>query len=303
MVNTKRNIIIIIGAAIILIFLSIYSATQDEQSSNKLTVFASFYPLGHFTEQVGGDTVTVKVVTPPGVEAHDFEPSPRDIVDISNADIFIYNGGGFDPWAEKLAQSLHESGIIVINMSEALKGAISEPSRSNPHFWLDPILALSEVEVVRAALTKKNVIEENLYRTNADIYSEKLLALHMEYGDALASCALRDIIVSHAAFEYLGTRYTIGVHAIAGVSPDEEPSPKELGELATFAREKGIKHIFFETAVSPKLAETIAQEVQAETLVLNPIETLTEEEVRAGEDYISVMKKNLNNLKKALQCI
>jgi len=299
----KKNIFIIVSVVAVFVLVSMYSGTPDKVSTEKLVVAASFYSLGHFAEQIGKDTVEVFVITPPGVEAHDFEPSPRDIINITNADVFIYNGGGFDPWAEKISQSMESNGATVINMSDELSSSYPDIDLSNPHFWLDPILAMGEVTIIRNALINANLSQKGFYEFNTDAFNEKLFTLNREYEEGLAMCTLRDVIVSHSAFEYLGKRYTIKVHSIAGISPDEEPSPRELGELATLARERGIKHIFFEMAVSSKLAETVAQEIGAETLVLNPIETLTNDEIKAGEDYVSIMKKNLNNLRRALQCI
>ena len=274
----------------------------------KIKVVASFYPLAEFAKQVGGNNVEVVNMTPPGAEPHDFEPSPQDIVNAYSSNLFIFNGSGFDPWAEKIRPELENKGVAVINMTEyfdLLKGVEEheeaeekdhEAEETDPHIWLDPVLAKKEVEIIRDALKKIDPINSELYESNATQYLTQLSVLDKKYKDGLASCNLRDLVASHGAFGYLAKRYALNVVSIAGFSPEEEPSPKRMAEIADLARSKKINYIFFETLVSPKLAETIAREIGAKTLVFNPIEGLTEDELEKGANYISVMEENLNNL-------
>ena len=303
----KRVISIIIIIAAVTIAASFYAQKKTGISMQKFSITTSFYVLGNFIENIGGDTVLVGGITPPGIEPHDYEPTPNDLIIVGRSKLFIYNGAGFGPWAEKLVSSLNKGSVDTLAISEHINNQIlvreKETDIWNPHYWLDPILAVKEVEIIRDMLIKENPTEILTYQENARIYIDKLIVLHQEYETGLHSCDFRDIVVSHNAFTYLGSRYTINTIPIAGISPEDEPSAKKIGEIAQVAQEKGIRFIFFETAVSPKLAETIAREVGIETLVLNTIETLTGTELKTGEDYISVMKKNLNNLRKALSCI
>ncbi|MHB1118267.1 MAG: metal ABC transporter solute-binding protein, Zn/Mn family, partial [Minisyncoccota bacterium] len=126
--------------------------------------------------------------------------------------------------------------------------------------------------------------------------------LDQRFYEGLQGCEKHDIIVSHEAFGYLARRYGFNTISIAGISPDEEPSPRSLAELVNTARAKGVPYVFFETTASPRLSETIAREIGVQTLVLNPLESLTVSEIQSGEDYHSVMEKNLTNLRKALIC-
>ncbi|MBI5817123.1 MAG: zinc ABC transporter substrate-binding protein [Candidatus Yonathbacteria bacterium] len=303
----KRVIIIITIIVSITIAAVFYAQKKGEHQMQKFSVTASFYVLGNFIENIGGDTVSVYVITPSGIEPHDYEPTPSDLIMVGRSKLFIYNGGGFDPWAEKLISSLNKGSVATLAINEHINDQVvireKETNIPNPHYWLDPMFAIKEVEIIRDILIEKNPQEARTYQENARVYIEKLKNLDQEYEVGLRSCAIRDIIVSHDAFAYLGSQYTIHTIPIAGISPESEPSAKKIGEIAMVAREKGIRFVFFETAASPKLAETIAREVGIETLVLNPIETLTENELKTGEDYIAVMEKNLNNLRKALSCI
>lgn len=316
----KRSFIIL-GAVLGLIMAGafLYSRLQNTTTdSDKVTIVGSFYPLAHFAEQVGGDRVKVTNITPAGSEPHDFEPSPRDIATIQSSRLFLMNGSGLDPWAENLQVDLAAKGIKVLKMSdiielieneEAAEHADEEHAEdeheetaTDPHFWLDPELAQKEVAAIAAALAKIDPAYADYYRENAEAFTQKLAALDDRYTAGLANCAKREIITSHAAFGYLAKRYNITVHAISGLSPEQEPSAQQMGELARLAREKNIRYIFFETLVNPRLAETVAQEVGAQTLVFNPIEGLTEQQIQAGENYISAMEENLTNLRTALEC-
>lgn len=304
----QKRIVFIIVIIIVLTSAGIfYAQKKAEHSMQKFSVATSFYVLGNFVENIGGDTVSVHVITPSGIEPHDYEPTPSDLIMVGRSKLFIYNGAGFDPWVQKLILSLNQGSVATLAISEHLNNQKlvreKETNAENPHYWLDPVLAIKEVEIIRDMLIEKNPSAANIYQENARAYIEKLQNLNQEYETGLRSCDLHDMIVSHDAFAYLGLRYTINTIPIAGISPEDEPSAKKIGEIARVAREKGIRFIFFETAASPKLAETVAREIGIETLVLNPIETLTETELKTGEDYISVMEKNLNNLRKALSCI
>lgn len=277
-------------------------------------ITASFYTLAHFAQKVGKDAVTVHSVTPAGSESHDFEPTARDIKTIYSSGLFIYNGGGFDGWADKIRREAEKNGTAVLNISEAL-GLGAEAADSdhwngreegvggfNPHFWLDPLLAIKEVEAVRDRLSKTYPAYTQAFNANAEAYIKELQGLHQRYEAGLKDCKKKDVIVSHDAFGRLGDRYPINFIPVVGISAEEEPSARRIREIAGIVKERSIGFIFFETLVSPKIAETIARETGAMTLVLDPIEGVISEKGRTDEDYISLMDKNLQNLRMALSC-
>ncbi|MHB1464867.1 MAG: metal ABC transporter solute-binding protein, Zn/Mn family, partial [Thermoleophilia bacterium] len=175
-------------------------------------------------------------------------------------------------------------------------------SAYDPHVWLDPVLAQREVDNIRDGLIRADPKDRSVYEQNAAAYNQKLAGLDGAFRSGLASCARRDIVTSHQAFTYLGKRYGLDVMAISGLSPDEEPPPQKLAEVAQFARQHNIHYIFFERLVNPKLSQTIATEVGAQTLVFDPLEGLTQQEAGRGEDYLSVQRENLANLRRAMEC-
>jgi len=273
----------------------------------QINVVASFYPLYEFAKHVGGNNVEVTNITPAGAEPHDYEPSPQDIAKIYKAQLFIFNGNGVDSWGDRIQRDLESKGVEVLKISDHVKslqtnppGAV-KPSGYDPHYWLDPIHAEKQTDLIADALIKIDGRQAE-YHQNRDRFKRQLADLDRQYKAGLARCRLREIVVSHNAFNYLANRYHLSILYISGITPDEEPSPSRMAEIVTFARQKNIKYIFFETLVSPKLADTIASEIGAKTLVLNPIEGLTDQEIAQGKNYISVMEDNLANLRTALQC-
>lgn len=300
--------------SIIIIVTIIFGATslfikrtpQNDVKDERIQIVTSFYPLSYIATMIGGNLVSVINLVPAGVEPHDFEPSPRNLVEIGNADILLYNGASFEPWVKKWEKSTKARPMYTISMSDVLMeqsiSLIENDGGVDPHFWLDPVIMKNQVEIIRALLVQADPSHKELFDNNALIFLSTLDALDQRFRSGLSSCSLRDIVVLHDAFSYLARQYNFTATAIEGISPEEEPSPKDLVRIIDLVREKGVKYIFFETIASPKFSELIAREVGGSTLVLNPIESLTPNDVQFGEDYFSIMEKNLNNLRKAMVC-
>src|SRR5262249_47005607 len=246
-------------------------APSNASAKPKPAVVASFYPLYEFARQVAGDHAVVTAMIPPGVEPHDWEPSPRDLARLEKSQVFVYNGAGFEPWADKLLANLRASrpevvvatdGIELLRADlpghrqerEAGKGA-GASARPDPHVWLDPVLARQQVEAIRAALARVDPDSAEHYAANMRAFGERLRGLAERYERGLAQCARREIVVSHASFTYPARRYRLTQVPVMGLSPDSEPSPTQLAQIVRFARRHDVKVIFFETLVSPKLAE------------------------------------------------
>lgn len=308
---------LIIGLAVVLVLAGLLGLTlkagtlnRHRPFSSRVSVATAFYPLYAFASKVGGDAVEVTNITPAGSEPHDYEPTPKDLVSIDHAKLFIYNGPSFQTWAEKIASDRKTKNAMSLDVSTGIPLLSAEPepgtpageNSTDPHFWLDPVLAQTEVDSITQSLIALSPKDREYFTRNAASYKTELAALDAEFKQGLANCQRRDVVTSHQAFGYLAKRYNLNILAISGISPDEEPPPQKLAEVATFARAHNVKYIFFETLVSPKLSETIAREIGAQTLVFNPLEGLTKEELDQQQDYISVQKENLANLKTALQC-
>lgn len=288
------------------IFLFITRTPQNDVKDERIRIVTSFYPLSYITTMIGGNLVSVINLVPAGVEPHDFEPSPRNLVEIGNADTLLYNGASLEPWVKKWERSTKSRPMHTISMSDVLMeqsvSLIENDGVVDPHFWLDPVIMKSEVEIIHSILVQADPSHKELFDNNALIFLSTLDTLDQRFRAGLSSCSLRDIVVLHDAFSYLARQYNFTATSIEGISPEGEPSPKDLVRIINLVREKGVKYIFFETVASPKFSELIAREVGGSTLVLNPIESLTPNDVQSGEDYLSIMEKNLNNLRKVMVC-
>ncbi|HWI61844.1 MAG TPA: metal ABC transporter substrate-binding protein [Symbiobacteriaceae bacterium] len=273
--------------------------------AGKVKVATSFYPMYEFARAVGGDRVDLINLVPAGTEPHDWEPTPGHIKALNGANLFIYNGAGFEHWVDKTVASLDNKSLVTVETAKGadlIKAEAGSDEEWDPHVWLDPLFASRQVEAIRDALVKADPAGKATYEGNAGVYLGKLKELHQEFQSGLSQCKQTQFFTSHSAFAYLAHRYNIEQHPIMGLSPDAEPKPKELAGIVSEAKEHKVKYIFFETLVSDKVAKLVAQEIGASTLVLNPIEGLTDAEVKAGKDYLAVMRENLANLKTALEC-
>ncbi|MDF2646605.1 MAG: zinc transporter substrate-binding protein [Paenibacillus sp.] len=291
-------------------------ASSDKSGSGsgkKLKVVTTFYPMYEFSKQVGGDHADVIALIPPGAEPHDWEPSAKDMAKLKEADLFVYNGI-VEGWAEKALSSAANEKRVVVEASkgiELMEGLPEEEEEGHdhegeeghildPHVWLDPVLAQKEVSSIQAAFEKADPANKEDYKKNADAYIANLKDLDAAFKSGLNSVKKKDFVTQHAAFGYLAKQYGLTQIPIAGLSPEQEPSPNKMAEIIAFAKEHQVKTIFFETLVDPKVAKTVAKELGAKTDVLNPIEGLTEEDKKNKLDYIGIMHNNLEALKKAL---
>jgi zinc transport system substrate-binding protein len=285
-----------------LIVLAITACQRAPATPGQLHILVSLYPLYDFARHIAGDRARVTLLVPPGIEPHDWEPAPADIVRVQSARVFVYNGAGLEPWAEKLLGEVRRGDMRIVKATAGLDLLTTE-GQPDPHVWLDPLLARAEVEAIRTALVAVDPVHAPIYDGNAAAFSSQLLALHERFAAGLERCERREIVVSHAAFAYLARRYRLTqLPIIESLTPDAEPSPAALAALTRQARRARVTHIFFETLVTSKLAETLAREVGATALVLNPVEGLTKEQDAQGMTYVQLMDANLTNLRTALGC-
>lgn len=257
-----------------------------EPDRSRPQVVAGFYPLAYAAEQIGGGAIEVTNLTPPGAEPHDLELSVRDAERIRSADFVLYLGEGFQPALEESAAASEGRALDLLSTQTGLRPG-------DPHIWLDPLRYADVVEEVGKALGRPGPA--------ADL-AARLRALDGELERGLAECSRRELVTSHDAFGYLAARYGLEQIAITGISPEAEPSPRDLERVSRLARERGATTIFFETLVSPEVARTVAREVGAETAVLDPLEGLSDEDLARGADYFSVMRANLRALQEGLGC-
>ncbi|WP_433793887.1 metal ABC transporter substrate-binding protein [Actinoplanes sp. CA-252034] len=280
-------------------------------ADGKLAVVTAFYPLQFVSERVGGEAVSVSTLTKPGAEPHDVELTARQVGEVADAKVIVYLGGFQPAVDDAVKQNGGDRAFDATTAVETISAqeaddhagegdahAEEEHGGTDPHVWLDPTRLAAIADKVAERLGRAEPARAADFTARAATLRAELTALDGEFKAGLANCARRELVTSHTAFGYLANRYDLAQIGITGIDPEAEPSPQRLAAVAAEAKEHGTTTIFFETLVSPKVAETIAKEVGAKTAVLDPIEGLTDE----SADYFSVMRANLTALKLGLEC-
>ena len=269
---------------------------QGHRSDGRAQVVTSFYPLQYVAERIGGVHVQVSNLTAPGVEPHDLELAPRQVADLSAADVVVYEKG-LQPSVDQAiandtpARSVDAAAVVSLRPGD---GGV------DPHFWQDPTLLAEVADVFTTTMVRADPAHAADYRAGDRRLQDDLTLLDRELRAGLRTCRTRSVVVSHDAFEYLARRYGLQVHAIAGLSPDAEPSAQRLSQLGALARATHVTTVFSERLASPKLADTLAGELGLTTAVLDPIEGLSSSDPHA--DYLSLMRANLAALRTAGGC-
>lgn len=304
---------------------------REETEQRKITLIAASYPVYDFSKKIAGDRANVVSIVPEGQSPHGFEPSPTDIADLEKADIFVYNGAGLEGWTDKVLESLDTEKLMTVDSSEGVELIKSTHTHDHdheeedhdedhdehdheheehehhdhgpmdPHIWLDPENAAIQMENILNALVEADPENAEYYQENFEENRKKLAALDESFHNGLKDISQREIVVSHEAFGYLCHAYDLKQIGIEGINSSSEPDPKTMAEIVEYMNKTGIKTVFSETLVDPKVAESIAKETGAEVTVLDPVEGLTEENQKAGKEYFSIMEENLQVLEKALK--
>lgn len=316
----KNLVAAALGAALLSSVVSGCAAFSDDSASSEdgIQVAAAFYPLQYVASRVAGEHAEVSNLTAPGGEPHDLELTPQETADVASADLVVFLHG-FQPQVDEAIETnatgatvdvtdaveLHSSDEHEDEHGGEHEGESEEEHAEHdhgdvdPHFWHDPLLMADLADAVAGGLADIDPDHADDYRANADALRGDLETLDQEFADGLGQCQRHDVVVSHDAFGYLG-RYGLHFEPIAGLSPDAEPTPADLAHLQELIEDEGITTVFYESLVSPDIAEQLARDTGVDTAVLDPIEGLTDQ--TADEDYLSLMRSNLSALQEANGC-
>lgn len=254
-----------------------------------VSVVAGFYPLQLLAERIGGDRVAVTTLAAPGAEPHELELTPRQVAAIGDADL-VLRLDAFQPAVDDAVEQEAADADLDLSVVEPLVDG-------DPHVWLDPARYARLAGVVSDRLAQLDPEGAAGYRARSDALQSELTELDAAMRTGLATCARDDLVTSHDAFGYLARAYGLEQVAVTGLVPEEEASPSRLAEVADLARARGVTTIFFETLVSPRVAQSLAREVGAATAVLDPLEGPP-----AEGDYLAAQRANLAVLRTALGC-
>jgi zinc transport system substrate-binding protein len=276
-------------------------------SRSKVSVAAAFYPVAFAAQKVGGTRVAVANLTPVGAEPHDIELNSDQLDRLLEAKVAFVLGSDFQPAVEKAADRRDGSTVELLpKLADAKGKKIAEEGKDgglDPHVWLDPVLMSQLVGEVERGLAAADPKGAATYEKNTQALQDQLSALDARYRERLTGCARNLLVTSHEAFGYLATRYGLQQRGVAGLSPDAEPDPARLGELAQLARDQGVTTVFTEETVSPRIAQTLARDAgRLRTEVLSPLESLSKKERDDKADYFTLMDANLEKIATALGC-
>jgi zinc transport system substrate-binding protein len=333
----KKNKFIFATLLITVLSLTACSAketqTSDDTTKNDvLKVSTTIYPLEDFAKKIGGNFVEVQSIYPPGVDAHTFEPTTKDMISLAESDLFIYTGAGIEGFADKAVETLEKEDVTIeeaVDGVELLEASHSHEHESaeetaheeeehesaeetahedeehdhgdvDPHVWLDPVLAIDLANNIKLALTDLMPEHSDEFEANFLQLKGDLEKLDQEFKTVVANSKTKHLLVSHDAYGYWEKRYGLETIAINGLSPTQEPSQKDLAKIIEESTEHGIRYVIFEQNVSPRVSEIIQKEIGAKSLTLHNLEALTDENVKEQEDYLSIMRKNIDVIQTAL---
>ncbi|WMT30055.1 metal ABC transporter substrate-binding protein [Bacillus aerius] len=324
-----KKIFFILTAALLVVGLAACSSSAGTNASKgkvdgKLTIYTTIFPIQDFTEKIGGSHVNAQSVYPANADAHSFEPSSKTMVEMAEGDAFIYSGTGAEAFADKTASTLKDQGVKTVKAAEGIKLLSTQEEHAHedgadhdhdhegedhdghdhgdkdPHAWLDPVYAQQMAKNIKDTLVSLDPDHKNEYTKNYESLKKELQSLDQEFKTTLSIAKHKEILVSHAAYGYWEKRYGIEQISVLGLSASEEPSQKQLENIVQQAEKHHIKYVIFENNVSSKVSDTIRSEIGAKSLTLKNLESITEDDTKNGESYVSLMKQNLNTLKTAL---
>lgn len=281
------------------------SVNENNSSDNngKIKVVASFNAMTQFIKAVGKDKVDVQTMIPSGTEPHDFEPKPKDLENISKAQIFVYNGLGMENWVDKTIKAADNKDLIVVEASRggnpiknSDEDAVKEHGQYDPHMWISLSSAKIEAKNIKDALVKVDPSNKDYYEKNYNEFASKLDAILNDYKTKFDQTSSKNFITGHAAFAYFCRDFGLQQNSVENVFAEGEPTAKRLEELVDYCKKNDVKTVFMEEMASPKVSETLAKEVNAK---VEKIYTAESEE--DGKDYIESMKENLDKVYESLK--
>jgi len=260
-------------------------ASQDNRNETKgMKIVTSFYPVYAMVKAVSGELNDVRMIqSSSGI--HSYEPSANDIAAIYDADVFVYHSHTLESWAGSLDPSLQKSKVKVLEASEGMTldrvsgledievgEGVDEKSLYDPHTWLDPEKVAEEAQIIADKLSELDSENKEIYQSNAKKFIDQAHELTNKYKPIFDKVEQRTFVTQHTAFSYLAKRFDLNQLGIAGISPDQEPSPRQLSEIQEFVKTYKVKTIFTESNASSKVAETLIKSTGVSLKTLNPLE-------------------------------
>lgn len=292
------------------------AASIPNATSHKIKVIASFFPMYEFARNVAGDRADVSIFIPIGEEPHGWEPPTRQIQDVQDSQLFIYNGAGIEAFIPtflsagnfpnttfvRASQGIQMQDADVQHMDSNDAGPVIAQGGKDPHVWNDPVLAEQEVRTIGNAMEKADPVNAQYYENNTSAYIGRLAKLDRDIRSGLANCQTHTFVSFHNAFNYFSQRYNLTDIWISGLAPEAEIAPQDLARVENTVKDNNVKIIFSEDLVDPKLAQTLAEDTGAQVKILSPLEGINKTEQKQGVTFLDKWYQNLDNLREAMGC-
>ena len=294
---------------ILILVLTCCACSQNTvKSMDKLQIVATLFPQYDFAREIAGDKAEVMLLAPAGADGHTYEPTPAEIIKITESDVFIYTGKHMEAWADRIISSVDSKTLKIVDVSENVDLKIEDPGHEHhattfdPHIWTDPNNAKIMVDNITKALCDVDINNADYYSTRAEEYKLKLDELDKNFKQTVQEAKMSKMIFGDSfAFLYFAERYGLDHKAaFDSCSSEAEPSAFVITEIIEEVKHDNISVIYYSETSNKKVPESIAQETGAEPLLFHSCHTVTKEEISNGTTYMTLMNKNLENLKKGL---
>ncbi len=286
--------------------------TQEKDKDEKINVVCTLFPQYDFVREIAGDRADITLLLTPGTDSHSYDPSPVDMVKINECDLFIYTGELMESWAANIIGSL-SGDVEVLSLPQPVKlkehthlysshAEEDHDHSADPHIWTSPVNAMLIVETISQKLCEIDSKNEAYYKANEEAYLKQLKALDGEIR-AVADAAENKTVVMCDRFAMLYFCEEYGLDYIAAFdscTSNTEPSPAVIVKITNEVEQKNIPAVFCAELSNRKVADAVAQRTGVQVLELHSCHNLSADDFNAGENYISLMKRNAENLKTAL---
>ena len=336
----QKKILIFLTLLFSIIIVSCNNANKSSNENNKeidnskLKVVTTIFPIYDFTRNITGDNVNLQMIIKPGIEIHSFNTTPADVIDIQNADVFIYIGGESEAWAEKIVSSMNTNGKKIIRLIDYVKALDEEIVEGmehdtdhnheeeanheehenhieeshthegvyDEHIWTSPKNAQLMVTAICNSLSEIDANNADVYKANADKYNQELTVLDEEIRNTVNSSKRKNIVFGDRfPFRYLAEEYGLEYRApFTGCSSQVDASPKTIAYLMNYIKDNKIPYLYYIELSNEKIANTLIEQTGAEKLKLHSGQNVSKEEFNSGVTYLSIMRDNLESLKKGL---
>ncbi len=293
---------------LILIFICCSCTQKPATTSNRLQIVATLFPQYDFAREIAGDKADIILLTPTGADGHTYEPTPAEIIKITESDMFIYTGKHMEAWAEKIINSVNHENLKVVDVSENIDFKIENSDHKHsettfdPHIWTDPNNAKIMVDNIAKGLSILDINNADYYKTRAENYKKQLDELDKAFSDVVSLAQNKKMIFGDSfAFLYFAERYGLEHKAaFDSCSSEAEASAYTITQIINEINENDTPVIYYSETSNKKVPESIANETGAEALLFHSCHTVTKAEIENGVTYLTLMKQNAENLKKGL---